>query len=149
MRVTETKTIKYNKYKDIPSWQRTEPMTMDEARQRTRNWIRNSTSCRSSVECSIDPPCIHTSEWIEAEAIKRMENANRYIGWSSRLGDLMSGISAIKAGRILDDAGLRDGYGQPSESALAGDAPLAAWVYHHGYQVTIWNVNRVRNVTGH
>ena len=134
--------------KDVPSWQRTEPMTIEEARQRTLNYIRNSTSCCYAGDRNVDPytstPCIHTPEWIESEAQKRLDHANQYLGWTNRLGDLMSGVSAVKAGRILADSGLRDEKGQPSDKALAGDAPLAVWAEHHGYPVAIWSVERVR-----
>jgi hypothetical protein len=132
--------------KDIPSWQRTEPMSIDEARRRTRNWLRNSTRCcyQGEGERTIGGPCEHTAEWIEAEAAQRMEAANEWMGWSNRLGDLLPNTSAVKTGRILADAGLRNEKGHPSETALAGDEPMAAWVEHHGYPVAIWCVERVR-----
>jgi hypothetical protein len=131
--------------KDIPSWQRTEPMSIDEARRRTMNWLRNSTPCCYRGEGQREPrPCKHTLEWIEAEAERRMENANRWMGWTNRMGDLLPGTSAVKAGRILADAGLRNEKGHPSEAALAGDEPLAEWVEHHGYPVAIWCIDRVR-----
>lgn len=61
-----------------------------------------------------------------------MEHANRWMGLTNRMGDLLPGTSAVKTGRILADAGLRNQKGHPSETALTGEEPLAAWVEHHG-----------------
>jgi len=131
--------------KDIPSWQRKEPMTITEARRKTMNWLRNSTQCCYSGPEGPRPPepCkLHNPAWIEAEAKKRMEVANQWMGWTNRLGDLVRGMSAVRVGRMLADAGYRDEKGQPSQRAL--NEELAAWVEFHGYPVPIWNPERVR-----
>lgn len=120
-------------------------MTLDEARRKTMSWLRNSTSCCYRGEgMDLDrPQCPeHTPKWIEADAQRRMADANRWMGWTNRLGDLLPGRSAVRAGRLLADAGYRNENGHPSPKAIAED--LAAWTEHHGYPVALWNVERIR-----
>lgn len=118
---------------------------MEEARRRTMNWLRNSTQCCYTGEGARGEACnIHTAAWIEEKAKERVEDANRWMGWTNRLGDLIRGMSAVRAGRMLADAGYRNETGHPSEQAL--EEGLAKWVEFHTYPVAIWSIDRVREV---
>jgi hypothetical protein len=133
--------------KDIPSWERTAPLTNAEALTHARNWVSNSTRCcYGRRDWSAESCSLHTAAWITAEAAWKMDEANQWLGWSARMGDLIRGLSGVRAGRFLADAGLRNEDGKPTEAALAGDEPLAAWALHHGYHHPIWHVARVRDM---
>src|ERR1035441_2137609 len=127
-------------------------MTLDEARQKTINYITYSTSCcfqnYPNSECGL-----HTEAWVEREAAARVKDASEaeefHREWTSKLGDIMPKMSARTVGERLVEMGLRvSHYDARTEkdtyraSAAALDEDIARIVEEKGYPKVYWNIER-------
>src|ERR1035441_3503469 len=130
-------------------------MTLDEARQKTINYITNSTSCcfqhgELGEPWSPNPDCpVHTAAWIEKEAAERVKNAAEaeefHREWTSKLGDLVPKMSAREVGARLVELGLRVYHDDGSTyraSAAALDEDIARIIDDKGYPKVFWNRER-------
>lgn len=125
-------------------------MTIEEARQKVRNYLANSTSCCYEGGEYGEPKCaIHTAEWIEREAQEKFKAAKEaeefHREWTSKLGDLVPKMSARKVGERLVELGLRVYHDDGSTyraSAAALDEDIARIIDEKRYPTVFWNRER-------